>query len=212
MEFEQKFLILAVLLLHIACSYSQRNLASPVPEKCVNRPREFSINGRNYFFSGNHKATRGRHVGWLEARNICRKYCMDTISIESQDEFEMVKTMLENLLIGYIWTSGRVCDSYDACGEIDLSRWYWTHNNALLDSVDSNPSGWSYNPWSSTGFRQQAQPDNAEFYVNGKNESCLAVLHNVYDDGIKFHDVACYHKKPFMCEDSEELLKLVDVE
>ena len=55
------------------------------------------------------------------------------------------------------------------------------------------------------------QPDNAEFYVNGKNESCLAVLHNVYDDGIKFHDVACYHRKSFVCEDSEELLQLMNL-
>lgn len=209
-KLKQKILIL-VILVHATSAYNRQNsLVAPVAEKCENRPREFSINGRNYFFSGHQKATRGKEVGWLEARNICRKYCMDTISIESQEEFEMVKSMVEYYLIGYLWTSGRVCDG--GCDKVDLSSWYWTHNNARLFPVNRNPAGWEYNPWSTTGYLQQPQPDNAEFYVNGKNESCLAVLHNVYDDGIKFHDVACYHKKPFICEDSEELLKLVDVE
>jgi len=29
---------------------------------------------------------------------------------------------------------------------------------------------------------------------------CLAVLNNVYNDGVKWHDVACHHKKPTICE------------
>jgi len=40
-----------------------------------------------------------------------------------------------------------------------------------------------------------AQPDNAEFQINGTPESCLAVLNNVYNDGVNWHDVACYHPK-----------------
>ena len=28
-----------------------------------------------------------------------------------------------------------------------------------------------------------------------------------YQDGIKWHDIACYHTKPFICEDSEQLLE-----
>jgi hypothetical protein len=39
------------------------------------------------------------------------------------------------------------------------------------------------------------QPDNRE-----GNEFCLAVLNNFYLDGIKFHDVACNHLKPIICE------------
>ena len=211
MELKQMYLIFLVVFLPFL-SANQNGLVAPNVEKCENRPREFSINGRNYFYSGHYKATRGKEVGWLEARNICRKYCMDTMSIDSQQEFQMVENMLKDYLVGYIWTSGRVCDSGDACDEVDLSKWYWTHNNAQLGAVDRNPPGWQFNPWSPTGYFKKPQPDNAEFFVNGKNESCLAVLHNVYDDGVKFHDVACYHKKPFVCEDSEELLRLVDVE
>lgn len=184
-------------------------LANPVEEKCRNRPREFEMNGRNFFYSDNHPETKGQMVSWLDARNICRQYCMDSISIETQKEFNMVKKVLEDFLVGYLWTSGRVCDVPE-CGS-RLNQWYWTHNNKKLPSAGKKPVGWSMNPWSQTGFKQQSQPDNAEFDVNGKNESCLAVLHNVYDDGIKFHDVACYHKKAFICEDSDELLKLVNI-
>lgn len=48
-------------------------------------------------------------------------------------------------------------------------------------------------PWSFTGSRG-AQPDG-----NG-GEDCLAVLNNFYNDGSKFHDVGCSHKKPTVCE------------
>jgi len=53
------------------------------------------------------------------------------------------------------------------------------------------------------------QPDNAEEDINGKKESCLGLLNNVYEDGVKWHDIACYHPKPFMCEDSDALLEYV---
>ena len=31
----------------------------------------------------------------------------------------------------------------------------------------------------------------------------MAVLNNFYGDGIKWHDVACHHEKPIVCEDTE---------
>lgn len=46
------------------------------------------------------------------------------------------------------------------------------------------------------------QPDNAEHKLNTTPEDCLALLHNVYKDGIKFHDVACYHPKATVCEEA----------
>ena len=48
------------------------------------------------------------------------------------------------------------------------------------------------------------QPDNREqVQQNGGEEACLAVLNNFYGDGIKWHDVACHHEKPIVCEDVE---------
>lgn len=53
------------------------------------------------------------------------------------------------------------------------------------------------------------QPDNREGVTGGSNESCLAVLNNHYDDGVRWHDVACHHRKHWVCEDSRELLDFV---
>jgi hypothetical protein len=41
----------------------------------------------------------------------------------------------------------------------------------------------------------RAQPDNRE-----GNERCLGVLNNFYQDGVKFHDISCHHRKPVICE------------
>lgn len=51
------------------------------------------------------------------------------------------------------------------------------------------------------------QPDNHDKKQGGYEESCLAVLNNYYNDGIKWHDVGCHHVKSFICEDSPDLLK-----
>lgn len=210
MEHQLKLLLFftAVLVQSSFGSSFNEALASPIEEKCRNRPIEFQMNGHNFFFSDNYPETKGLTVSWLDARNLCRQYCMDSISIETQKEFNMVKKVLQDFLVGYLWTSGHVCDSPE-CGK--QNQWFWTHNNKKLPAANKKPVGWLVNPWSQTGFKQLPQPDNAEFEVNGKNESCLAVLHNVYDDGIKFHDVACYHKKAFICEDSDELLKAMNI-
>ena len=59
------------------------------------------------------------------------------------------------------------------------------------------PSGRGYSSvaWSHTGGEGRAQPDNRE-----GDEVCLAVLNNFYNDGVKFHDVSCHHRKPIICE------------
>jgi hypothetical protein len=50
----------------------------------------------------------------------------------------------------------------------------------------------------------RVQPDNREQILEGgETESCMAVLNNFYGDGIKWHDVACKHEKPIICEDVE---------
>ena len=61
--------------------------------------------------------------------------------------------------------------------------------------------------WSKTGGAGEAQPDNREFKVEGKHdEACIAMLNNFYADGAVWHDIACYHKKWFVCEDSDSLM------
>ena len=78
--------------------------------------------------------------------------------------------------------------------------------------------------WSKTGGAGEHQPDNREYKVEGKHdESCIAMLNNLYGDGAVscvskgfkvcyifflqvWHDIACYHKKWFVCEDSDKLM------
>ena len=76
--------------------------------------------------------------------------------------------------------------------------------------TNSTPPSWNYQPWSQTGHTKVPQPDNAEFDINQTPESCMGVLNNIYQDGIKWHDIACYHKKPYICEDSDLLIRYIE--
>lgn len=67
----------------------------------------------------------------------------------------------------------------------------------------------SQGDWSPTGGINQPQPDNREFQQGGAPENCLAVLNQFYKDGVNWHDVACHHRKPFVCEENDALLKYV---
>ena len=55
-----------------------------------------------------------------------------------------------------------------------------------------------------------AQPDNAEQrlkLLNRKEESCLALATNLWQSDTVWNDIACYHQKEWICEDSDSLLK-----
>lgn len=115
--------------------------------------------------------------------------------------------------LSYIWTSGRLCD-FDGCDREDLKPknikgWFFSNTNTKMAPTNNSPPGWKYQPWSQTGHTKVPQPDNAEFDINQTSESCMGVLNNIYNDGIKWHDIACYHKKPVVCEDSEDLLNFI---
>lgn len=49
-------------------------------------------------------------MDWLEARNACREYCMDTVSIESEEENNIIFDLVRDNNLKYIWSSGRLCD------------------------------------------------------------------------------------------------------
>ena len=118
--------------------------------------------------------------------------------------------------LAYIWTSGRLCN-FKGCDREDLqptnvNGWFWSGSGVKMAPTNSTPPGWTYQPWSPTGHKTKIegrpvpQPDNAEFDINESVEACMGILNDVYEDGIKWHDIACYHTKPFVCEDSEQLL------
>lgn len=162
----------------------------------------------SYFFSWEHAPTRSLEVDWLDARNICRRHCMDAVSLETPQENEFVKQRISRGNVRYIWTSGRKCN-FAGCDRPDLqppneNGWFWSGSGAKIGPTSQRNNG----DWSYTGGYGQAQPDNREA-AQGNDESCLSILNNFYNDGLKWHDVACHHLKPFVCEDSDELLNFV---
>jgi len=199
---------------------ANRILSLPVEDKCAKRPITFTFNGHGYFYSGDVEAHSEDKVDWLEARNICREYCMDLVSIETPSENDLIEELIGGDDLAYIWTSGRLCN-FKGCDRDDLqpvnvNGWFWSGSGVKMAPTNSTPPGWSYQPWSDTGHKTQfnnglkvAQPDNAEFDINGSVEACMGILNDIYQDGIKWHDIACYHTKPYVCEDSDQLLDFV---
>ena len=89
--------------------------------------------------------------------------------------------------LAYIWTSGRLCN-FKGCDRDDLqpvnvNGWFWSGSGVKMAPTNSTPPGWSYQPWSDTGHKTQfnngvkvAQPDNAEFEINGSVEACMVTI------------------------------------
>lgn len=61
---------------------------------CVG-PKHWERNGHWYFLSTNVSTYADIKSDWLDARNLCRKHCMDAISIETVEENDMVLDILE---------------------------------------------------------------------------------------------------------------------
>ncbi|EFX83761.1 hypothetical protein DAPPUDRAFT_301656 [Daphnia pulex] len=190
-----------------------RLLSLPEADACAQRPKHWERNGHWYFLSTNVSTYADIKSDWLDARNLCRKHCMDAISIETVEENDMVLDILEKQKLPYVWTSGRLCN-FKGCDREDLqpvliNGWFWSGSGVKLAKTNETPAGWGYQPWSATGHFKRPQPDNAEFEINETKESCLGVLNNVYKDGIKWHDIGCYHTKAVICEDSPPLLQYI---
>ena len=147
---------------------------------------------------------------------------MDLISIETYQEFKMVQDIINKHKIHSLWTSGRLCN-FKGCDAPHLQPrsvrgWFWAGSGKVIPPTNSTPPGWPSQPWSRTGYIGQflgssnavPQPDNAEYLLNRgpvTQEACLSVNNNWFQDGITWHDTACYHKKAFICEDSDLLIR-----
>lgn len=152
----------------------------------------FTFGNHNYFFSGHITGLEEKRFDWLDARNFCREYCMDAVSIETEEENALIYDLIKRHDIPYIWTSGRICD-FEGCEgrkdllPLNLYGWFWSANRRKIFQTNRTPPRWSYNPWSRTGHKKVPQPDNAEFDINQTSEACLAILNNVYKDGVNWH-------------------------
>lgn len=178
-------------------------------------PVDFTHLDHKYFMSYLHEEVN-KSLAWIDAKNICRQYCMDLVAVEYEEENNKMVRLIEEHLMPYVWTGGHVCDFPDCEDKLEILPhniygWFWTSNRRNIPATNKAPYTWTYNPWSPTGSENLPQPDDAEWEINYEDhESCLSILHNVYNDGIKWNDVACYHEMPFVCEDSDELLKILE--
>ena len=57
-------------------------------------PINFTIDGHGYFYSGWVDEHEKDKVDWLKARNNCREYCMDLVSLELPDEDKAIKELI----------------------------------------------------------------------------------------------------------------------
>jgi len=200
---------------------SGRLLGRPNPIKCSRRPKQLvDNNSGHYYFLSEDSNFKGHEAGWLDARNLCRERCMDLVSIETFEENMMVMKLLHEKRLKDLWTSGRLCN-FKGCDAKHLqprkiNGWFWSGSGSRISPTNSTPKGWPRSPWSHTGYIGQflsspvPQPDNAEYRLNPSGvtvEACLSINNDWYNDGIAWHDSACYHKKPFICEDSDPLMR-----
>jgi len=109
---------------------------------------------------------------------------------------------------------------------ININGWFWAgaSNTRIPATNEQKPETY----WSPTGENRVPQPDNFEGLKEGPietefdigvtieglqefhDEACLAALNNHYRDGIAWHDVACHFRSVIVCEDSDQLISLVE--
>jgi len=180
----------------------------PEARACENRIIHADRFGKSYHFSWLEEGL-DRKWDWEGARNYCRRFCMDSISIDSKAESDWVNSIIGRNDIPYIWTGGRKCN-FKGCDRKDLqptivNGWYWASTGTRIPA----PRKCRYCYWSKSGGLKRPQPDNREQKQGGNDEGCIGVLNDFYKDGIKWHDIECRHKKPIICQDSNELLDFI---
>merc|ERR1711971_870924 len=126
-------------------------------ELCKNREKHWTHDGHNYIYSGQSDllASEEKKVvttGDKEANltavvrdrsgagDWCQKRCMDLVSLETEEEWRLVRTKMEAAGAKFIWTSGHICDRAvgqrcftDATLQPRLvNGWFWSGSGAKI--------------------------------------------------------------------------------
>nr|XP_053635071.1 L-selectin-like [Cherax quadricarinatus] len=172
------FVLLATVVGLAACQFQQ--FRSPGRQFFSGQPQRFGVQaddvrgGSEYYYSWRHDG--GRTYTGNAAASLCTSLGggWQPVGISSPDEVAYINSIVGRERLQYTWTGGiRSGNGF---------RW-------------QNGEPFSVADWSHTGGFSRPQPDNRE-----GQENCLAILNNFYNDGIKWHDVACHHVKPVICE------------
>jgi hypothetical protein len=145
----------------------------------------------NHFYNG-----QGYVVTWKigctsfeqhEAKEYCNSMGMEPVSLDTPAKQNEFNRLIAQDAQRFFWTGGIVDHANQVVG------WSNPASNTIRFSDSLH--------WSHTGGAGLPQPDNRAAGENPPHpETCLAILNNFYADGIKWHDVACHHKKPTVCE------------
>jgi len=145
----------------------------------------------NHFWNG-----KGYVVTWKigcstfeqhEAKAYCNSLGMEPVSLDTPEKQNEFNRLIAQDAQRFFWTGGIVDHANRLVG------WSNPASNTIRFSDSLH--------WSHTGGAGLPQPDNRAAGEQPPHpETCLAILNNFYADGIKWHDVACHHKKPTVCE------------
>jgi len=217
-----------------------------VLDLCKNRESHWVHGNHSYIYSGQSALLKSEEKAnvktgaqeaelnavvrdWSSAGDWCQLRCMDLVSLETQEEWDMVRNKMEEAKAKFIWTSGHICDrevgqqcfTDKSLQPRLINGWFWSGSGVKISATDKTPPGWNSNPWGTTGIftqvRQQKnpdaapvpQPDNGEQrlkLLEKKEESCLALASGLWQDETVWNDIACYHPKEWICEDSDIFL------
>ncbi len=111
------------------------------------------------------------------------------ISLDSESKKREAERLSARYGQRYFWTGARM----------NYPDHSYTWPSGVTRCINGGPDA---KEWSKTGgWDEKPQPDNRnQLRDNCEPEICVGVLNNFYADGIVWHDVACHHKKPTICE------------
>jgi len=200
-------------------------------EECQKRISHMQWGGHNYFLSWREPWHKFEDWDWFNGRNFCRDRCMDLVSFDTPGEHKLFAAIARQENVSSIYTSGRKCNfkgkgcDAEHLQPINVNGWFWAGaGNARIPRTDQ-PAENSH--WSRNGETGAPQPDNFEGIKEGPietefdigvtieglqefhDEACLAMVNNKYNDGVTWHDVACHFRSVIVCEDSDQLIALV---
>lgn len=206
-------------------------LNRPILEECQKRISHMQWGGHNYFLSWREPWHKFEDWDWFNGRNFCRDRCMDLVSFDTPGEHRLFTAIARQDNVSSIYTSGRKCNfkgkgcDAEHLQPINVNGWFWAGaGNTRIPPTDQR-TGESH--WSSTGETGARQPDNYEGIKEGPivtefdigvtieglqeyhDEACLAMINNKYRDGRVWHDVACHYRSVIVCEDSDQLIALI---
>jgi hypothetical protein len=157
---------------------------------CPSAPPNHFFNGKNYLLTWNISCTNCEcsKFSGEEAADYCAGLGAKAVSLDTKEKADHFLGVSAQWAQRYYWTGARI---------------QWPKEELVWPSgvTETWTRGQGY--WSQTGGATDKgpQPDNRNQVQDGcEPEFCVGVLNNFYADGIKFHDIACHHKKPTICE------------